>query len=69
MEHVIATVADRKWTLAGQPGRGDSCNQCYADLRVCLNCVSYDPHIAYQCRDRRAKPVPGEGDGKFLRVF
>ena len=55
--------------LAGQPGRGDSCNQCNADLRVCLNCVSYDPRVAHQCRDRRADPVPEKESGEFLRVF
>lgn len=30
---------------------------CGADLKVCLNCVSYDRTIAYQCRDRRAEQV------------
>ena len=31
--------------------------KCRADLRVCLNCVSYDPRVAQQCRERRAEPV------------
>src|ERR1051326_599601 len=46
-----------EWTLSGQPGRGESCPQCRSDLRVCLNCVSYDARAAHQCRDRRAEPV------------
>jgi len=58
-----------EWTLAGQPGRGDSCNQCSADLRVCLNCVSYDPRIAQQCRDRRAEPVQEKENGNFCEYF
>ena len=28
--------------------------KCRADLRVCLNCQSYDPQVAEQCRERRA---------------
>lgn len=43
--------------MSGQPGRGESCHKCGSDLRVCLNCASYDPRSAYQCRDRRAEPV------------
>ena len=31
--------------------------KCRADLRVCLNCQSYDPRVAQQCRERRAEPV------------
>ena len=58
-----------EWTLAGQPGRGDSCNQCNADLRVCLNCVSFDPRVAHQCRDRRAEPVPEKETGNFCEYF
>src|SRR5438094_933335 len=45
------------WTLTGQPGRSESCPQCRSDLRVCLNCVSYDVRAAQQCRDRRAVTV------------
>jgi hypothetical protein len=58
-----------EWTLAGQPGRGDSCNRCNADLRVCLNCVSHDPRVAHQCRDRRAEPVPEKETGNFCEYF
>ena len=58
-----------EWTLPGQPGRGDSCHRCNADLRVCLNCVSYDPRVAHQCRDRRADPVMEKACRKLLRIF
>ena len=33
------------------------CDNCGSDLKVCLNCVSYDPRAAEQCRDRRAELV------------
>lgn len=42
---------------------------CRVDLRVCLNCVSYDPHIAHQCRERRAEPVLEKNVGNFCEYF
>src|SRR5271156_2479760 len=58
-----------EWTLAGLPGRGESCHRCSADLRVCLNCTSYDPRVAHQCRDRRAEPVHEKAVGNFCEYF
>lgn len=55
--------------MPGQPGRGEQCLQCRNDLRVCLNCVSYDPRAAYQCRDRRADPVADKDQGNFCEYF
>ncbi len=57
------------WTINGLPGRGEVCMRCRADLRVCLNCVSYDAHVAYQCRDRRAEPVLEKDVGNFCEYF
>ena len=58
-----------EWTLAVQPGRSESCHQCGADLRVCLNCVSYDIRTAHQCRERRAEPVLEKHVGNFCEWF
>jgi hypothetical protein len=58
-----------EWTLTGQPGRSESCHQCGADLRVCLNCSSYDPRSAHQCRDRRAEPVFDKHLGNYCEWF
>ena len=58
-----------EWTLSGQPGRSETCASCQSDLRVCLNCVSYDPHVAEQCRDRRADPVLEKHGGTFCEYF
>jgi len=58
-----------EWTLSGQPGRSESCPQCRSDLRVCLNCVSYDARAAHQCRDRRAEPVFEKALGNFCEYF
>ena len=56
-------------TLPGLPGRTESCHQCGADLKVCLNCPSYDPRVAYQCRDRRADPVAEKHLANFCEYF
>lgn len=58
-----------EWTLAGNPGRGESCHGCGADLRVCLNCLHHDPRAAQQCRERRAEPVFEKHVGNFCEWF
>ena len=57
------------WTLTGQPGRGEACLKCRADLRVCLNCTSYDARVAQQCRDRRAELVQEKHLGNYCEYF
>ncbi|HEY4414465.1 MAG TPA: hypothetical protein VGO57_02140 [Verrucomicrobiae bacterium] len=57
------------WTISGNPGRGEVCMKCRADLRVCLNCQSYDPRVAQQCRERRAEPVLEKAVGNFCEYF
>ncbi len=57
------------YTLTGQPGRSERCPECNSDLRVCLNCVSYDARVAQQCRDRRAEPVAEKDTGTFCEYF
>src|ERR1039457_4545275 len=57
------------WTLNGNPGRGEVCMKCRADLRVCLNCHSYDPRVAEQCRERRGGGGVGKNTGDISRDF
>jgi len=57
-----------EYRLAGSPGRLETCN-CGTDLKVCLNCVSYDPRAAYQCRDRRAEPVAEKHVANYCEYF
>jgi hypothetical protein len=57
------------WTLTGQPGRGEICMNCRADLRVCLNCAHCDPRVAQQCRERRAEPVLEKSARNFCEYF
>jgi hypothetical protein len=58
-----------EFTLSGQPGRTESCHQCGADLKVCLNCVSYDARVAHQCKDRRAEPVAEKHMANYCEWF
>lgn len=58
-----------EYTLSGSPGRSETCDRCGADLKVCLNCISYDPRAAYQCRDRRADPVSEKGAANYCEYF
>ena len=57
-----------EYKLAGTPGRSETC-LCGADLKVCLNCVSYDPKAAQQCRDRRADPVAEKHLANYCEYF
>ena len=57
-----------EYTLPGSPGRSEAC-LCGADLKVCLNCVSYDPKSAYQCRDRRAELVVEKHVANYCEFF
>jgi hypothetical protein len=57
-----------EYTLPGSPGRSEAC-LCGADLKVCLNCISYSPSVAYQCRDRRADPVHEKHLANYCEYF
>jgi len=55
--------------LKRNPGRLESCLQCGADLKVCLNCVHYDRTVAEQCRERRADLVQEKHMANFCEYF
>jgi hypothetical protein len=58
-----------EYKLAGGPGRSETCPTCQSDLKVCLNCVSYDARVAYQCRDRRADEVAEKHLANYCEYF
>ncbi len=58
-----------EYKLPGSPGRLEACHQCGADLRVCLNCLHYDPRAAEQCRERRADLVHDKHMANFCEYF
>lgn len=58
-----------EYKLSGTPGRSETCYQCGSDLKACLNCVSYDKRVAYECRDRRADPVAEKHQANYCEYF
>jgi hypothetical protein len=58
-----------EYKLARSPGRSETCERCGAELKVCLNCASYDPKVAYQCRDRRAELVEEKRSANYCEYF
>ena len=58
-----------EYNLAGSPGRSETCHRCGSDLKVCLNCISYDPRVAEQCRDRRADLVGEKHLANYCEYF
>ncbi len=58
-----------EYAIAGLPGRTECCHQCGADLKICLNCISYDPRVAQQCRDKRADDVHDKHTANFCEFF
>lgn len=58
-----------EYKLSGAPGRSETCEACGGDLKVCLNCASYDRAVAYQCRDRRAEPVVEKHVANYCEYF
>ena len=58
-----------EYKLSGSPGRSETCKTCDADLKVCLNCASYERSVAYQCRDRRAELVEEKQLANYCEYF
>ncbi len=58
-----------EYKLPGTPGRSETCHHCSSDLKVCLNCISYDPRVAQQCRDQRADPVAEKHLANYCEYF
>jgi hypothetical protein len=58
-----------EYKLPGSPGRSEACPQCSSDLKVCLNCISYDARVAQQCRDPRADPVAEKHLANYCEYF
>jgi len=58
-----------EYQLSGSPGRSETCHVCGSDLKVCLNCISYDARVAHQCRDRRADPEAEKHLANYCEYF
>ena len=58
----------KEYKISNAPGRSETCD-CGADLKACVNCVSYDSRAAYQCKDRRAEPVEDKRMANYCEWF
>ena len=58
-----------EYKLPGAPGRSETCHHCGSDLKVCLNCASYDVRVAQQCRDPRAELVGEKHLANYCEYF
>ena len=58
-----------EYTFNRNPGRSETCIQCGADMKVCLNCDFHDRSVAYQCRERRADPVVEKHLANYCEYF
>jgi hypothetical protein len=52
-----------------QPGRGETCGKCGADLHACLQCGLYEPSASNQCRSRTTEPVKDKDRRNFCDEF
>lgn len=52
-----------------QPGRGETCSKCGADLHCCLNCKLYDPSASHECRSRTTDRVKDKDKRNFCDEF
>ncbi len=50
-------------------GRRDTCAECGADVRCCLNCAFYDVRAAAACREPQADLVQHKDVANFCDFF
>jgi hypothetical protein len=49
--------------------RTDGCPYCHSDLKVCLNCVFFDPGANNQCREPQAEWQTEKAKANFCEFF
>ena len=49
--------------------RQDSCSSCGKDLRVCKNCIFYDPHAHWGCKEHVSEHVIDKEKANFCDFF
>lgn len=49
--------------------RGETCDHCGADVRVCKNCAFYDPSSHNECREPTAEYVSEKERANFCGMF
>lgn len=66
---VICHACRRSAEYESVVGRGDECDGCGADLRVCLNCAFYDASAYNECGEPSAERVLEKDKGNFCDFF
>ena len=54
---------------SGPVGRGDYCEKCNSDIRVCRNCLHYDTSSYNERREPMAERVVDKTKGNFCDYF
>ena len=59
----------REQHLQERVERTAGCPYCHSDLKVCLNCVFFDPGANNQCREPQAEWTPEKAKANFCEFF
>lgn len=65
--HACGTAWDG--SPGAQPGRGETCAKCGADLHCCLNCKLYDSSYNHECRSSTTEYVKDKEKLNFCDEF
>lgn len=58
-----------EWTEKHEPGRGENCLECGADMYCCLNCRLYDPMKSGSCSSRTTDPPSDKAAANSCEEF
>ncbi len=53
----------------GPVGRGASCESCGSDVRVCSNCIHFDPQSYNECREPMSDRVVDKTRSNYCDYF
>lgn len=65
----VCRACGQKTQVGDIIGRRDTCSNCGADLRACIQCRHYDTSTADDCREPQAEPVPDKEKANFCDYF
>ena len=69
MSHCFYCQETLKIFLEGKVQRSDQCSKCSSDLRVCKNCVFYDPSHQWECKEHIQENVKDKEKANFCDYF
>ena len=69
MQQVTCHACKKVLELEDKVGRQQTCPECSAYLRCCLNCRFYDASAYNECREPQADRVVDKEQGNFCDYF